>query len=128
LNIQHARVLAEITAREDEIRADAEGRNPQAAQYAKALNEYKQFAKKAKATREAYNSASGPRRMELADALRALKHDETRIVEAYKSAKRQNEEWKQNRPTPKVPDFNRDQELARLRQRAETIEQEIARL
>jgi len=127
LCIRHARLLADITAREKQLKDSAAGRNPHMKEYAKAAREYKQLATKANTLRKAYNSASGPRRMEIADELRNLKHDEVRISQAYKTAKKQKTAWQIEHPATE-PDLDGDSQLQRLRQEVAAVEQKLTAL
>jgi hypothetical protein len=127
LRVQYARILAGIATRKQQLKDGAAGSNPQKQQYVDAAREYKQFAERANRLREEYNTSSGPRRMEVADELRRLKHDEVKIVSAYKAAKQQHEEWKQNHKTT-APATDQDPTIQRLRQQKAATEDELAKL
>ena len=123
--IQRAKLLAAITAREDRLKSDNRSRNPHASTYAQAVKDVRAFQKKAKKLNADYTSASGAKRMELADSLRLLKHDQIRITNDYKAAKRQNDSWKAANATADAS-TNNDSELRRLQQAVAAIEHEIA--
>jgi hypothetical protein len=123
--IERAKLLAAISAREDRLKSDNRSRNPHASTYAQAVKDVRAFQKKAKKLNADYTSASGAQRMELADSLRLLKHDQIRITNDYKAAKRQNDSWKTANATADVSTTN-DSELRRLQQAVAAIEREIA--
>jgi len=124
LCIQRANSLAQIVERRDALNAAAATRNPHAAAYAKAVAEYREFGKRVKSLREAYDKATGPRRMEIADALRELKPDERRIAGAYKAAKQANDAWKTEN-SDDVPDVEGDPQIQKLRSDVAALERTL---
>ena len=97
----------------------------QTAAYKKAASEYRSYVKQCNALIKEYKASTGPRRMEVADTLRLLKHDKARLLAAYKTAK---QEQDASQPTSRPRDPAADAKRQRLRQAIATLEKEIETL
>jgi predicted aconitase with swiveling domain len=117
-----ARLLAQLSAHNTS--APKDHRN-QTAAYKKAASEYRSYVKKCNALIKEYEASTGPRRMEVADTLRLLKHDKARLLAAYKAAK---QEQDASQPTTRPRDPAADAKRQQLRQAIATLEKEIATL
>ncbi len=117
-----AELLAQLSAHKTS--APKEPRN-QTAAYKKAASEYRSYVKKCNAMLKEYNSSTGPRRMEIADTLRLLKHDKDRLLAAYEAAKREQDA---SHPTTLPRDTAADAKRQRLLQDIATLKNEIATL
>jgi len=124
LRVRHAKLLAGITTRENQLRDNS---NPHRAEYVAASREYKQFAVRNNTLIKEYDSAEGPRRMELADELRKLKLGRAAITKRYEKAKQRYAEWKEKNPASS-PDYESDPKIKRLRQEVAGVEQKLSTL
>ncbi len=124
LRIRHAQLRASVTTRKAQLRDAASDNNPHKAEYVKASSAYRQFARQTNALLKEYKEATGPRRVELADELRACKADRARITETYQAAKQKYAAWKPQAPVAEL-DLNNDPVLLRLRQELAKLEQQL---
>jgi len=125
LSIQHAKLLGQISKREAQLKKDSTDKNPYAAKYKSALANYKQTAKKNNSLLKAYNNATGPRRMELADQLRLIKHNSEETKKEYTAAKKQYKTWKSQNSSYNI-DFGNDSQIHKLQQQIATIENKLS--
>jgi hypothetical protein len=123
--VRRARLLAAITDRKAKIEVANKEQNPHYRTYSNAVKELRAFQAKAKQIQTEYKAATGPRRMELADALRSLKHEQIQLSTEYQSEKKKYTDWKAENAASEVDTAN-DREILRLRNAISAIEQEIA--
>jgi len=125
LCLQQAKILGAISAREDTLKKAAAGRNPYAAEYKKALSDYKKFAAKSNALLEEYNNSTGARRMKVADELRLIKEKSAIVVESFNEIKNKYKGWKSKHGSA-TPNFDRDPKIKQLKQRLAAVEHKLA--
>ena len=122
---KQAKIMAAIDERKKQIDDQMEGRNPYAERYHKDLAKYKAMAKRNNALLKAYKTATGPRRMEIADKLRIIKEDSAHATDSYHSIKQQYNDWK-NQHAGNSPDYDNDSQIRRLKQALMEVEHQLA--
>ena len=122
---EQAKLLGAISSRKAQLKKASGDSNPYAAEYKRALREYKSFAKKNNALLEEYNNASGPHRMEVADELRLIKEKSARIIEEFGAIKTKYKGWKA-RHQAQTPDYKHDPQIKRLQQKLAAVENKLA--
>ncbi len=125
VRIRHACLLADISARETELKGRALGNNPHRTEYREVAQEYRALAKEANSLKADYEKATGAKRMKIADRLRELKLSEGRVLNRYKDAKKKYSKWKTEHP-PREVDLSADPQLRQLQQQLAMLEQQIA--
>ena len=120
-----ARLTAAITTRKEQLKQQAENRNPYAAEYHRALADYKKFATKNNALLKEYNSTTGARRMQAADQLRILKDEGIRKRQSFNAIKSKYKKWQQNNAAPDI-NFDADPKIIKLKQKLEEVEHKLA--
>jgi hypothetical protein len=122
LRIRHARLAVQIARIEGEATAvstPAPSTAPNPA-YAAALAKYEQFRKESERLSAEMEHATGSRRMELMDKLRAMKYEQMRLRRELDAAARKNPA-----PPPSTPAPAEDPRLAALRQELADVERQL---
>lgn len=122
LRANQARLQADISERESEMRSALRSDNPHADEYKQALAAYQSFNREVRDLQQKRDAASGPSRMDFADKLRMLLRDGSEIKEAHDSAKARYDQWNAANP-PR--DAGRDETLESYRRQLAEIEAEL---
>lgn len=109
--VEKATTLADIKKLESDAEKAHRKNNPHYGKYQAAKADYVHYWKKVKSLQAARDSGTGNGHVGAEDELRALKGEDVRIGEAYKSEKTKFDAWVKQNPTPSISNSPRYQLL-----------------
>ena len=123
---RRAERLAAIEERKREL-ANAEAiRNPHQQEYRKVLREYKRIGDESAKLKPEFESATGNRRMELANRLRVLKNEQATLMPRYQDLKQKKEDWdRENREEDRPRDPGRDPRIEQWSREVRELDEQI---
>ncbi len=125
LRVLRAQTLGQIEARKKELVKAAIQKNPYYAEYQRAYEEYRAFCRRAEALTRRRDEATGPDRMAYADQLRAMKGEDSRLKQAFLTAKQRYDDWKKQHASAAPSGGESDPQLAALNRKLAEIENEL---